>query len=408
MKKYLILLLFLMILHVPASTCTVAIISGKHTPDGRPILWKHRDTGTLDNKVVFFNGGPYQAVGLVNSAEEGLEDGDPEKAWIGFNEEGFAIMNSASYNLIEEDTVQMPHLEGAVMRDALANCATVDEFEQYLKDLPKPMGLETNFGVIDAEGNAAFFETDHFSHTRIDVDDKSVAPHGYIVRSNYSFTGQAGEGAGYIRFETAERLFYRASAADELSIPHLMENIATSVWNSYSEQDARNAIHMSETESKYMYFHDCINRYSSSSSVAIQGVKEGESPDLTTMWSLLGFPLGSVALPVWITPEQTLPSIMTAPDKENAPLCDWSLTLKEEMIPSRRGSTQYYIDAVKVFNADHTGITQRLIPVSREVIRETRELMEDWQQPPQEAVNAHYDWIDRYITNTYQELFDIP
>ncbi len=403
MKKNWITFLLLIIFFVPTHACTIAIISGQHTPDGRPILWKHRDTGVLENKVIFFDGGKYLAAGLINS-----DDAYPERVWIGFNEAGFAIMNSASYNLIEKDTIDMPHMTGAMMREALLQVATVDEFEQFLQEHPKPMGVETNYGVIDALGNAAFFETDNFNYTRIDVDDKTVAPHGYIVRTNYSFTGMPNEGAGYIRFETAERLFYRASASNKLSIPYIMEHMATSVLNSYSEQDARNAIHMSETESKYMYFQDCINRYSSSSSVAIQGVKPGQSPSLTTMWSLVGFPLASVVVPTWITPARTLPEIITAPGLENAPICDWALELKTRMIPSMRGSTQYYINATKVFNANHTGITQQLIPVSREVMHETLNLMNGWETPPQKAVDAHYNWLDTFITDQYKVLFGIP
>lgn len=34
-----------------ANACTSAIISGKVTPDGRPIMWKNRDTDNLKNCV---------------------------------------------------------------------------------------------------------------------------------------------------------------------------------------------------------------------------------------------------------------------------------------------------------------------------------------------------------------------
>lgn len=403
MKEYLTVLLALLLFSIASNACTLAIISGEHTPDGRPILWKHRDTGVLDNKVIIFEGGQYKAIGLINSDDE-----TPQRIWIGFNEAGFAIMNSVAYNLNQGDTIQMPHMTGQMMREALLTCATVDEFERFLLEHDKPMGVRTNYGVIDAHGNAAYFETDHYSYQRINVDDKAVAPHGYIVRTNFAFTGIANEGAGYIRFETAERLLYRASGSNNLSIPYIMENMATSVWNSYSDQDARHAIHLSEMESKFMYFQDCINRYSSSSSVAIQGVRPGDSPALTTMWAMVGFPLSSVVVPLWITPENTLPIIVTAPGLENAPICDWALELKNRMIPSTRGSTRFYIDAVKVFNADGTGVTQQLIPVSREVMQQTLNMMEQWEYPPQRAVNDHYRWLDGFISDKYRELFGIP
>ncbi len=402
MKKHVLFLLFAVLCSVPVLACTLAIVSGKHTPDGRPILWKHRDTGVLDNKVIVFEGGKYKAIGLINSDDE-----SPQRVWIGFNEAGFAIMNSVAYNLNQGDTIQMPHMTGQMMREALLACASVDEFERFLQEQEKPMGVRTNYGVIDAHGHAAFFETDHFSYKRIDVDDQTVAPHGYIVRTNYSFTGIANEGAGYIRFETAERLFYRASGSNNLSIQYIKEHMATSVWNSYSGQDARSAIHLSEMESKFMYFQDCINRYSSSSSVAIQGVRPGDSPAMTTMWAMVGFPLSSVVVPLWITPENTLPAIVTAPGLENAPICNWALGLKNQMIPSTRGSTKYYIDATRVFNADGTGITQQLIPVSREVMQQTLNMMEQWESPPQRAVNDHYRWLDGFISEKYRELFGV-
>ena len=406
-KQYLFVVLFAF-LFAPAHACTIAIISGDHTPDGRPIIWKHRDTGTLDNKVVIYDEGTYRAAGLINSNDDG-----PERVWIGHNEAGFAIMNSASYNLWEEweeDSITIPHQTGYIMRDALTECATVEDFEQFLLNRPQPWGVETNFAVMDAQGNAAYFETDNFEYTRIDVDDKRVAPHGYIVRSNYSFTGEPNEGAGYIRFETAEQLFYRASGTNNLSIPYLVENMALSVHNSYSGQDARNAINLRESESKFMYFQDCINRYSSSSSVFIQGVRPDEAPELTTMWAMVGFPLASVAVPVWITQEESLPSIITAPGTEHAPICDWALELKySRMVPSTRGSTQYYIDAVQVFNADNTGITQQLMSVNTEVYEATRRLMEQWHpnEPDQQQVNDHYQWLDETISRAYEEKFGI-
>ena len=75
-------------------SCTTFIISGKNTPDGKPILYKNRDTGTLDNAIVFFSDGKYQYIGLVDS-----KDSWNKEVWGGFNSAGFAIMNSAAYNL---------------------------------------------------------------------------------------------------------------------------------------------------------------------------------------------------------------------------------------------------------------------------------------------------------------------
>ncbi|MCK4701044.1 MAG: hypothetical protein KAT38_11940, partial [Bacteroidales bacterium] len=91
MKKIILIFVGLVLaINFPGNACTTAVISGKYTPDGRPLLWKHRDTGFLNNKIVHFNDGKYSYTGLVNSG-----DHENKSIWIGFNSEGFAIMNSA-------------------------------------------------------------------------------------------------------------------------------------------------------------------------------------------------------------------------------------------------------------------------------------------------------------------------
>ena len=84
MKRH-ALLLALILLVAQAFACTTAIISGKATPDGRPLLWKHRDADDFNNKVVFEVGPRFKYLALINSS-------DPERhAWAGTNNAGFAI-----------------------------------------------------------------------------------------------------------------------------------------------------------------------------------------------------------------------------------------------------------------------------------------------------------------------------
>lgn len=388
-----------------ALACTTVIISGKYTPDGRPIIWKHRDTGTLDNKLVHIKGGKYDAIALIDSDDEKIEN-----IWIGFNSAGFVIMNSASYNLKGDDTTKLSDLEGVLMKAALLNCASVDEFEQFLKDYKKPRGVEANFGVIDAKGGAAYFETDNFGYSKIDVNDKRIAPHGYVVRTNYSFTGDVNDGAGYIRFETAEKLFYRASGNNNLSVPYMLENMCLSLENSYSKQGVKDFLNLNENQDNFLYFNDCINRYSSSSSVMVQGVNSGEPVEFTTMWAMVGFPLSSVPIPIWLTPKGSLPKIVKASGKENAEICDLALELKKIMVPLRRGSTKNYINTTKVFNAQGTGITQKLLPIHKEIYMKSHEKLESWRKSgklSQNEVDSYYTWIDEYVRKTYLDLFGL-
>lgn len=384
--------------------CTTVIISGKYTSDGRPILWKHRDTDNLNNKLVYLTRGALSAIALIDS-----DDKEVENIWIGFNSAGFAIMNSASYNLKSaDDTTSIADLEGVLMKEALLTCSTMEEFELFLKNYQLPRGVEANFGVIDAFGGAAYFETNNFIFNKVDINDMCVAPHGYVVRTNYSFTGETNKGAGYIRFETAEKLFYRASATGNLNVPYMLENMSLSLENSYTGQKLASFLEMNEKSEHFMYFQDCINRYSTSASVMVQGVKSGEAVEFTTLWAYVGFPLGSVPVPVWLTPKGSLPSLVKAEGSDNAEMCDLALEMKKQMIPSRRGSTKYYINTTKVANAQGTGVTQKLAPVRQEIVRKTTEKVALWRKTGKishSEMDAHYAWLDEYIRKSYKELF---
>jgi len=91
-KKFIVLGLLLFFVVMTGFACTTAVISGKATKDGRPMLWKNRDTYSVNNKIMIFHDGKYTYVGLVNS-----KDKTGKSIWIGYNSAGFAIMNAASY-----------------------------------------------------------------------------------------------------------------------------------------------------------------------------------------------------------------------------------------------------------------------------------------------------------------------
>ncbi|MGZ5556375.1 MAG: peptidase C45, partial [Candidatus Aminicenantales bacterium] len=39
-----------------AAPCTLAVMSGKATANGRPLMWKNRDTSDPNNKLMAFKG----------------------------------------------------------------------------------------------------------------------------------------------------------------------------------------------------------------------------------------------------------------------------------------------------------------------------------------------------------------
>ena len=403
MKKLIFLGSFLLLASFqPVPACTTAIISGKFTSDGRPLLWKNRDTGDPDNKLIYYSDGKYDYIGLMNSKDTTGKD-----VWIGMNTAGFAIMNSASYNLNPKEEADDAINEGKVMRQALQECATVDEFEKFLKKLPKPYGVEANFGVIDAMGNGAYFETSNHDYRKIDVNDPVAAPMGYLIRTNYSFTGKPDEGQGYIRYLTAENLFYQASATGNLTPEFIIRDAARCLYHSLTETDLKQV--NSSEKAKFVWFADFIPRFTTSASVVIQGIKKDESASLMTMWTVLGFPLCSVAYPVWFNEEHRLPTLLKADKSGNAPLCNKALKLKDQCFPVKRGHGEDYVNLPALLNSNGTGIMQQLAPLEDMVFAEAEKNLAEWRKsiPDGSAIRGFYDFLDSKISESYRNLFGL-
>jgi hypothetical protein len=404
--KYLKFLLFIIVLYFEsgAYSCTSIIISGKYTIDGRPILWKNRDTDDLQNAIMYFRDGKYEYMGLINS-----NDPKGESIWIGYNSAGFAIMNTASYNLIDRDTIDLEGQEGILMHLALKECANVEEFEQFLLKYPKPMGVEANFGVIDANGGAAYFEVDNFGYKKLDVNDKKIAPFGYLIHTNFSFTGDATKGSGQIRYKTAEDLFFEAAQQNNLSVRFILQHVSRSLWHSFTKVDLRNEHSPIAWEQKFVFFEDFIPRYLTSASVVIQGVKPGENVEYTTMWALLGFPLNTVLTPLWLCEAKNLPGLVVLNENNVAPLCDKAMNLKDLLFPVKKSYGKKYINVNALYNGENTGIMQKLKPLDDLIFDETEKKLELWRNNKyfKKEIPAFYQWLDETISKEYKILFGL-
>ncbi len=404
----LFLIIFLMIvitaIQLSLQACTTAVISGKCTPDGRPILFKHRDADSLENKVMYFSDGKYDCMGLVNS-----KNPHQTEIWIGFNSAGFAVMNSASYNLNGQDTTTLKDQEGILMKKALQTCQNINEFENLLKSLSHPSGIEANFGVIDANGSAAYFETGNYDYTKFDVNDPRIAPFGYLLRTNYSFSRDINEGQGYIRYETAHSLFYNAMAMNNITIDFLFNDVSRCLKNSLTGVDLWEQIPRSAEKPYFVTLKDFIIRDYSTASVAIQGVKRGENPQLTTYWCVLGLPIASVAVPVWITGDSGLPAVLTAPGIQNAPLSDYALKLRDLCFPIKRGSGLNYLNLAAVINRNNNGILQEIQAVERRIMKTARGKLRQWREKGlnKKDIQEFYQWMNSTIISEYEKRFGL-
>lgn len=386
-------------------SCTTFLMSGKYTPDGRPILYKHRDTGTLDNALVFFTDGKYQYIGMVDSKESWKQE-----VWGGFNSAGFAIINSAAYNNNYGDTTKFADQEGVVMKLALMSCATLADFEKMLAEMPKPLGVDANFGVIDAQGGAAYYETGNFSFKKIDANDPALAPYGLLIRTNHSFTGTPDAGGGYIRFAAASEALNMALAQKKLDPQYLLNSISRNLKHSLTGVNLRADLPADEATTTFRNFEDFIPRTSSASVVMVIGAAKGEDPDNAMMWTLTGFPLTTVAVPVWVSAGRNLPQVVSMKENMHAPLCDAAMTLKRQLFPITRGSGGKYMNVALLLNEEKTGFLQKLEPAEDEIFQKTAEMMATMTvkgKPQKEKILEHYKWIDAYIIRSYKELFGI-
>lgn len=228
MKNFVFLLVGLWGLILPALACTSAVVSGRATPDGRPLLWKHRDTDFLKNHVEFVRGEKFDFIAVVNSEDFHRK----REAWIGTNSAGFALMNTQSYNLVEvKDGEERGEANGRAIYRALEICATVDDFRHYLDTLAKPSRIEANFGVIDAQGGAMMFEVDYYTYKIYDANDPEVAPAGYVARTNFSVSGQYGPGAGVVRYQEAVRVLDPLAASHSITPRRIFNDLARSFHN---------------------------------------------------------------------------------------------------------------------------------------------------------------------------------
>lgn len=392
-----------------AWACTSAVISGKITPDGRPLLWKNRDTDFLLNSVQYFPGERFSFVAVVNSDEK-----EPADVWIGTNSVGFSIMNTQSYNLVKmQEGEERGAANGRVMCRALEVCATVDDFRHFLDTLAKPSLIEANFGVIDARGGAVMFEVDYYKYRMYDANEPADAPFGYVARTNFSFAGEVNAGAGYVRYLQEDKVLMPASAMNVITPRWILDELSRSFANPLLGIDLKSGEFNRPRSTGWFVEQDFIARRSTSCAVIVQGVKPGENPELTTMWTALGFPPVSVAIPVWVKgAEEQLPALLVTDDNlRSSPIAKKAFCLMNQVFAYTQGmGSGRYMNWELLFNPGRTGYMQQLAPVEQEVFLRTNPLLDKWRgEGALEVKQVHrlYKELDHYVTEQYKTLFGI-
>jgi len=410
MKKIKILSILFILVIAPfiSNACTTAVISGKYTKDGKPMLWKNRDTWAINNIIKYFEDGKYNYIGLVNS-----KDLKGKSVWIGLNSTGFGIMNSASYNLNIGDGIEQSGHEGRIMKKALQECKTLADFEALLYSLGTPSRLEANFGVIDADGGAAYYELGNKGYVKFDANDPKVAPFGYLIRANYSHTGSFGkESSGYIRYNTTNEMFYNAVSTNTMNAQFITQKTARTLYHSLIKEDLFEKYgNRPANTPTYSHFEDYIPRTGSSSSVVVQGVAKDESPEHAVLWSVVGFPLTSIVMPTWVNGKNSFPEILKYnKELKDSPICNAALSLKAQCFPIRWGKFERkYLNVNALYNSDGTGIKQKIEPYEDVIFKKTYSLIEEMQNTKFsiQKVEEHYKWMNLYVKDMFKKEFEL-
>jgi hypothetical protein len=298
---------------------------------------------------------------------------------MGVNEKGFCVENSVISDMPTGSERGLGN--GTFMKLALETCATIDEFEQLLIETNETGRRTTsNFGVIDAQGGAAIFETGHVSYVKFDANDPQVAPQGYTVRSNFTMTGTGydtladsgdlTEISSGVRYLRGDALWCEAIEAGELDHEVILRKFSRDMADPEGiPYTIPSGVRPTETT---------INRRTTASVGVFHGVKPGEDPLLTTMWVILGQPIFSIAVPCWVAQGEVAPELDGDP---TSPFCSAVLEIKATQYEERRMRTD---GLGKVW-----AIT---FPIEDNIFNRTERMLERWRASsikPGEALAFH-------------------
>jgi len=395
----LITMMVLLAFAADGMACTTGIISGKYTADGRPLMWKQRDSEQmLENYYVFRSDKKYAYIGCVPFASK-----TGKSVVYGQNQCGLAIMNSTSYNL--DDPSVKNATKNNIIRLGLEDCATVDEFEKMLNKL-SPFEYGSNYGVMDAKGNCAYFECGAHGWKKYDVNDPAVAPKGYIVRANFGFSGDLKKGKGYSRYKKAVELFEKALKEKKANY-RTMLSFSRCLQHGLTRMDLNDYIPQAENKETYVHFTDFIPRWSTASAVVMQGVKDGENPLLTTSWTMIASPLTCVTIPVWFNYDNEAPVSVMRNEANMCPLVNWAKILRGYLWTMDYGEGRNYIELNHLINEQQTGILQQILPIENEILNRGDALLEQFRAKNKidsKALKAYDAWVDDYVNTEYMKI----
>jgi hypothetical protein len=386
------------------SACDVAVISGKVTVTGRPMIWKNRDhADTWHQELIYYEavksevGGSIRIMDRITTAWMDVDGDDDDASYItgpimsgGVNESGFAITNTTVYewNPINE------FFNGNVplMEEALEKCKTVSDFDGLIKLFKaNPLNwdkvISGNFVVLDASGGAALYEIysgDYgflapLQFKKFDANDPEDAPHGFVNRTNSN--SYLDRNSDTRREERGLEILETLYEAEDLSLENILSTLTKDVCGddilpgeSLPTQDAAN------NDPKNFNTDKCISRYLTNFAMVVDGVGLGESPLLTTLWLNLGEPAVGVFTPHFAGVRKVTPYAWAESDLESLSPVNASTTCALNQMINDQELTLYANNVGDIFTAMD-------LTIDYESLRDTQ----SWSVPLEKTVVGNCD-----------------
>ena len=189
--KFYILLLLIFTYNINnLHSCTIAVLSGKITDNGKPYLFKNRDGSNGDFEVTLVD--KNSALQCITNncfkyiaVTKWKEDSENKFIYGGINEHNFAIGNAVISTYDMRDNLSNKNLY--LQRIALESCKTINDFENLLNNWlknNKNTAINSYYAVID-NNHAVIYKVltvnNKLNITKYDADE---SPSGYYVFSS--------------------------------------------------------------------------------------------------------------------------------------------------------------------------------------------------------------------------------
>jgi len=389
----------------PDGECTIGVFSGSVTSDNRPILWKNRDVWDADQRYIHYSSYIRDSITTLPFTGN-VYRADTTRVYMGANSAGFAIMNSDSYNL--DDSLAVGIDDGTLMRIALETCQTIDDFILLL-DSTNVIGRKDcwNFGVLDSSGNCAIYECSNYSYTEFMVGGDDPGNPDYLIRGNFSVSGNDNPLTGLDRYDRAISLTELKLTENYIDAGFVLETLTRDLYNFIDDPYPLPYSGSQDGGPEgYVFNLWCtIANRNTYSAVVIRGVADEEPQYLTTIFAMLGSPNLTLAFPLWVA-AGNVPVYLNHPD--GAPVYQYCWERRGRLYDNP--DFIFHMNSRALCDLDSGGVYSYTIPLERWAVNYADNLVDYWlANPPQnyDVSNNQFIIARALFTGFQSETADI-